>query len=474
MAVRQEDDQGDLDGADKVSNTVYARVLGKLREKYTRLCSKPEWWFVQDEVIALLAKRLHKNSYAFVDGFLSDDAALGLRAECQKADAAGCLKPAGLVNGRIESKTTGESNEGINQARDKENQEKYVETSTRGDRVAWFDTWSYGQGLDDVGVKIGTLLEELKTYSKASSTLLPQDAKAGSARRKTEIKPNDTTHTQELLPDLHRIDCRSHHMVACYPGGGARYTKHYDNDGRHPQLSKRVLTTLVYLNKTWNGGELCVFDRVPNEDRLRAKVAPRLGRLLLFFSDTRIPHEVLPSQTLRYSVTAWYLDAKKAPASEPSQAADKEKSQAVLVEDAATNTGSESQREVESVATNDECDVGLGLGRAHPDTKCPETPETGADHVGGQEKQDDEDIPSFEYEWVSKDKLEITKLEACPVIEFDGSVIRVSDDSHKILGTIPVSDAIGNTCSSGEESYQCKWSGRKHRLQILFNSSSAT
>merc|ERR550534_2240647 len=39
-----------------------------------------------------------------------------------------------------------------------------------------------------------------------------------------------------------------------------------------------------------------------------AKVAPRGGRALLFWSDNRTPHAVLPAKTVRFSVTAWMLD----------------------------------------------------------------------------------------------------------------------------------------------------------------------
>ena len=100
-------------------------------------------------------------------------------------------------------------------------------------------------------------------------------------------------------------------MVACYPANKARYTKHYDNDGKHPQLKQRVLTTLVYLNSDWkegDGGELCVYEASDTE-RLRARVPPTGGRLLMFFSDTRVPHEVLPAHVHRYSVTSWYLNS---------------------------------------------------------------------------------------------------------------------------------------------------------------------
>ena len=36
-------------------------------------------------------------------------------------------------------------------------------------------------------------------------------------------------------------------------------------------------------------------------------VAPVSGRLVVFFSETRVPHEVVPAQQTRYAVTLWYF-----------------------------------------------------------------------------------------------------------------------------------------------------------------------
>jgi hypoxia-inducible factor (prolyl hydroxylase) len=37
-------------------------------------------------------------------------------------------------------------------------------------------------------------------------------------------------------------------------------------------------------------------------------VEPRNNRLVLFWSDTRVPHEVLPAHADRYCVTVWFFD----------------------------------------------------------------------------------------------------------------------------------------------------------------------
>ncbi|KAF1332546.1 Egl nine-like 3 isoform x1, partial [Globisporangium splendens] len=96
-------------------------------------------------------------------------------------------------------------------------------------------------------------------------------------------------------------------MVTCYPGNGARYTKHCGN----PNKDGRKLTAILYLNADWqpeHGGELQLhLPKTPKEND--HKIAPIMDRLLLFFSDRRVPHEVLPCYGRnRFALTVWYLD----------------------------------------------------------------------------------------------------------------------------------------------------------------------
>ena len=95
-----------------------------------------------------------------------------------------------------------------------------------------------------------------------------------------------------LTSELKQISTRSRAMVTCYPGNDTFYTKHYDN----AIGNGRKLTTILYLNAEWTaeqGGELKLYHRSRGiDDSGFTVVEPKLGRLLLFWSDKRCPHEV--------------------------------------------------------------------------------------------------------------------------------------------------------------------------------------
>ena len=68
------------------------------------------------------------------------------------------------------------------------------------------------------------------------------------------------------VSDLKGVTQRSKAMIACYPGGGARYIRHCDNSchrGRGSRCNGRRLTAIMYLNPDWrhtDGGELRVYE----------------------------------------------------------------------------------------------------------------------------------------------------------------------------------------------------------------------
>ena len=134
--------------------------------------------------------------------------------------------------------------------------------------------------------------------------------------------------------ELHGCTQRSRAMIACYPGGGARYAKHCDNacaNGTGPECNGRRLTAILYLNTRWrpaDGGALVLFPPSPLNTApgtapgtapaaapavapaaaALGHIAPCGNRLVLFWSDARVPHEVLPAHAERYAVTCWYYD----------------------------------------------------------------------------------------------------------------------------------------------------------------------
>lgn len=235
----------------------------QLLQQYYAALGKAEWWWIMDDAQAVIGTQLCEQGYCVLDGFLSEAQAREVREEVQHAHREGKLEAAGLVNGK---------------QRDNVEAAKYTDTATRGDVIGWFDTntWPYGKGLETYLLKLGTLASELAT----------------------------------VVPELKRITSRSKAMVACYPGGGAHYVAHVDNDGKHPLCRTRVLTALLYLNSDWrkgDGGELAVLG-AEDSSKVRHVVEPLCNRVLLFWSDWRTPHEVRPAQRTRYSLTIWLLD----------------------------------------------------------------------------------------------------------------------------------------------------------------------
>jgi SM-20-related protein len=92
-------------------------------------------------------------------------------------------------------------------------------------------------------------------------------------------------------------------QVARYPGGGAAYRRHRDAfpDPAGTSPNRRV-TAIYYPNPVWrpeDGGALRLHGHDGPHD-----VAPLLDRLLVFLSE-RLEHEVLPTRSARWAVTAW-------------------------------------------------------------------------------------------------------------------------------------------------------------------------
>ena len=90
-------------------------------------------------------------------------------------------------------------------------------------------------------------------------------------------------------------------------------------EGRTLESLCAQLTCITYTNPEWqqaHGGEL----RLHLASGVR-DVPPLDGRLILFWSDNRCPHEVMPSYKERFAVSLWFSDAAAAAKAEATEAA---------------------------------------------------------------------------------------------------------------------------------------------------------
>jgi SM-20-related protein len=104
---------------------------------------------------------------------------------------------------------------------------------------------------------------------------------------------------QRFLLGLFDFEC---HFAQYAPGGF--YKKHID---AFRGKSNRKLSLVFYLNEQWqsgDGGELIIY-QPQNHEQIKALVEPRFNRLVCFLSED-FPHQVMPSNKLRHSLTGWF------------------------------------------------------------------------------------------------------------------------------------------------------------------------
>lgn len=104
------------------------------------------------------------------------------------------------------------------------------------------------------------------------------------------------TLNRELFLGLEDYECH----FALYPPGSF-YRRHLD---RFRDDDRRTVTTVFYLNAEWqaeHGGQL----RMELADGREQDVLPAAGTLVVFMSGD-FPHEVLPANRERLSLTGWY------------------------------------------------------------------------------------------------------------------------------------------------------------------------
>lgn len=93
---------------------------------------------------------------------------------------------------------------------------------------------------------------------------------------------------------------------AMYPPGSF-YLRHFD---RFQAVAYRVVSVILYLNDTWeekNGGELRIYMPHDGREETHVDIFPEGGKLVVFLSG-EIPHEVLPTNKERISITGWFKD----------------------------------------------------------------------------------------------------------------------------------------------------------------------
>lgn len=107
------------------------------------------------------------------------------------------------------------------------------------------------------------------------------------------------TLNRELYLGLKEYEC---HFAQYKPSGF--YKKHLD---QHSGSNKRVISSILYLNEIQRGGELVIYNR-DKPDIIEAKIVPKPGSFVCFLSN-QIYHEVLPTESERYTLTGWFRNS---------------------------------------------------------------------------------------------------------------------------------------------------------------------
>jgi hypothetical protein len=116
-------------------------------------------------------------------------------------------------------------------------------------------------------------------------------------------------------------------MLTCYPGGGARFTNHFDSYDWEPRGRSRFArwTAIYYPNLDYDSADGGLLRLHPREaDAAAIDVAPVADRVVLF-NASRVPHEVTSAARRRFALTAWFFECDAFPtdaAAEPASESD--------------------------------------------------------------------------------------------------------------------------------------------------------
>ena len=212
-----------------------------------------------------LTARLLAHGFSWQDEMVSEDAAIAL-LRAATAMPTSAFAPAGMSTSVV----------------------KWRDASVRGDEIAWVPLEAT-EGSAFASLHAASGWSELR---RALACIVDAFNDEAAAQGSDEV-----------------IQLPSKVMLARYPQGG-RYVRHSDVS---PAVSHRRLTAILYLNEGWqpaDGGELVLYPPEQGTALPIQRIAPRLGRLLLFRSATE--HEVVETRAPRLAVTAWLSVAKAA------------------------------------------------------------------------------------------------------------------------------------------------------------------
>jgi SM-20-related protein len=197
-----------------------------------------------EDLLDYISQTIYQNSYVVVDDFVDESYRKALLKEQTNLLNQGQFKKAAVGKG----------------------DQKQVRAEIRSDEVLWMDPTA----LSPLQVVFWEKIEELKQVLNRRCFLGLKSFEGHFAR---------------------------------YPVGSF-YKRHLDQFHAVPH---RIVTVILYLNDSWteaDGGQLRMY--FPQEDgseRLE-DVLPVGGRLVVFLSE-EIPHEVMPTQKERISITGW-------------------------------------------------------------------------------------------------------------------------------------------------------------------------
>ncbi|MEN2281058.1 2OG-Fe(II) oxygenase [Algoriphagus sp. SE2] len=200
-----------------------------------------------ESIYEKIADEIYDKSYAIIDDFISEKLRSSLLKEQSDLLDAGKFRLAAVGKG----------------------EKKQIKTEIRNDQVLWMDP------------------DELSKYEKI--------------------------YWEEVNKIRLAINRRCYLGLKSFEGHFARfpkgsfYVRHID---QFQQVLYRLVTVIIYLNDSWTPDDEGVFRLyLPQEDGSEKllDVLPKGGRLVVFMSG-EIPHEVLPPNKERISITGWLRD----------------------------------------------------------------------------------------------------------------------------------------------------------------------